>query len=204
MEGPVKERLTGAVILLAALVVIVSEMLSGPGSKPAASTVPPAQSAEAGAPLRTYSMDLRESAPTDATAQATLAPQPAVAPATEAAPAPVPETAPVQPEAEAPPPVPVAAANPPAAQQKPDSAPKATAPSGSWWTQLGSFSSRDNAERLAQKLRTAGFTIDVTKVGASGKELYRVRAGPVQGRAEAVALQSRLAADGHKSTLVAP
>jgi DedD protein len=202
VEGPVKERLTGAVILLAALVVIVSEMLSGPGSKPAVSAAPPAQSAEAGAPLRTYSMDLRESAPTDATAQATLAPQSAVAPATQAVPAP--SSAPAQPEVETPAPAPVAAAEPPAAQPKPDSASRTAPKTGAWWTQLGSFSSRDNAERLAQKLRTAGFAIDVSKVGAAGKELYRVRAGPVQGRAEAVTLQSRLAADGHKSTIVAP
>jgi cell division septation protein DedD len=75
---------------------------------------------------------------------------------------------------------------------------------GKWWTQLGSFSSRDNAQKLGQQLRAAGFNVDVSKVRAGGKELFRVRAGPVADRADALALQARLAAAGHKSTLVAP
>jgi cell division septation protein DedD len=73
-----------------------------------------------------------------------------------------------------------------------------------WWVQLGSFASRDNADRLARQLRTSGFPLEVSRIRAQGKELYRVRAGPVKDRAAAVALQARLAAAGHKSSLVAP
>lgn len=73
-----------------------------------------------------------------------------------------------------------------------------------WWTQLGSFSSRDNAERLARELRGKGYSIDVARIKVGGKDLHRVRAGPVASREAAVALQSRLAAAGHKSSLVAP
>jgi cell division septation protein DedD len=85
-------------------------------------------------------------------------------------------------------------------------APVAKAPEGAarWWTQLGSFSSRENAGRLVRQLRAAGYAMEMTKVSAAGKELYRVRAGPVHSRAEAQALQARLAAAGHKSTIVAP
>lgn len=73
-----------------------------------------------------------------------------------------------------------------------------------WWTQVGVYSSRDNAERLARKLRAAGFDIEVAKVNVRGKELYRVRAGPVLDRPAALALQSRLTAAGENSSLIAP
>jgi len=108
---------------------------------------------------------------------------PAPAPAVESAPAPEPQPA-------VPPPAPVEQA---AAPQQ-----------GQWWAQLGSFSARDNAERLAQQLRAAGFRIDVSRINAAGKELHRVRAGPVSDRTAAVALQARLAAAGHKASLVGP
>jgi cell division septation protein DedD len=75
---------------------------------------------------------------------------------------------------------------------------------GSWWVQLGSFSSRENAARLAQKLRAAGFAIDLSAIRSGSKDLYRVRAGPVATREAALSLQARLGAGGHKATLVAP
>jgi cell division septation protein DedD len=75
---------------------------------------------------------------------------------------------------------------------------------GQWWTQLGSFSARDNAERLARDLRGKGYAVSVAKIRVGAKDLYRVRSGPVASREAAVALQARLAAAGHKSSLVAP
>jgi DedD protein len=216
VEGPVKERLTGALILVAALVVVVPEMLSGPDPKPAKGEAVPAQAADAGPPLRTYSLVLDSAADTRPAQQATLTPQaPAAAepvesgkPRTPDAPAAVAvETAPA-PVVEAPPPAVVAAAPKPESPPQPQSKPQATAApapaAGKWWTQLGSFSSRENAQKLGQQLRAAGFNVDVSKVRAGGKELFRVRAGPVADRADAVALQARLAAAGHKSTLVVP
>ena len=59
MEGSVKEQLTGALIVVAALVIIVPEMFSGPKTEPAAAMAP-ADAAEAGPPLRTYSIALNE------------------------------------------------------------------------------------------------------------------------------------------------
>ena len=227
MEGPVKERLTGALILVAALVVVVPEMLSGPDAKPAKDAAAPAQAADAGPPLRTYSLVLDSAADTRPAEQATLTPQSPTAaeqvesgkPLTPEKPvAAAVESAPV-PAVVDPPPV-AATAPKPAAQpqsqpqpqpqiqtqmQTPPRAVAAPAPAtGRWWTQLGSFSSRDNAQKLGQQLRAAGFNVDVSKVRAGGKELFRVRAGPVADRTEAVALQGRLKAAGHKSTLVAP
>ncbi len=203
VEGPVKERLTGALILVAALVIIVPEMLSGPDPTVVRDGVVPAQPADAGPPLRTYSMVLNGDANSREASQAELTPQAPVA--TTAAPSvAMPEAAKpaIEPEVETAPastpaPAPVAAAVAPAPVV-------ASPPAGRWWAQLGSFSSQENADRLARQLRAAGYSIDVSKINAGGKELYRVRAGPLQSRMDAQALQARLASAGHKSTLVAP
>lgn len=203
MEGPLKERLTGALIVVAVLVIVVPEMLSGPGKSSATDTA-----GDAGPPVRTYSLELGTTAAPLTQDQSALTPQSAEPPAPPAtvAPEPVPEAQ----SAPAPAPPPVTQAPP--VQQAPDvkpaappvaEAPKA-ASRGQWWTQLGSFSSRDNAERLARDLRGKGHAIDVARIRVGGKDLYRVRAGPVASREAAVALQSRLAAGGHKSSLVPP
>lgn len=213
MEGPVKERLTGALILVAALIVVVPEMLSGPDAKPAKGEAAPAQAADAGPPLRTYSLVLDSAADTKPAEQATLTPQSPVAVEQVESGKPLASEKPVAPAEQSapattvePPPVAVAAAPMPASPPQPQpQAAAAPAPvTGKWWTQLGSFSSRDNAQKLGQQLRAAGFTVDVSKVRAGSKELFRVRAGPVADRTEAVALQARLTAAGHRSTLVAP
>jgi DedD protein len=72
----VKERLTGAIILVALLVLLVPELLTGPSPKSAAKPAGPE-----GAPLRSYTIDLAD----DAAAR----PPPATAPTTEASDEPV-------------------------------------------------------------------------------------------------------------------
>lgn len=58
-----------------------------------------------------------------------------------------------------------------------------------WVVQVGSFSSRDNARRLAAKLRKAGLQVlDPERIDLRGKVLYRVQVGPVLEKAEAVAM----------------
>jgi DedD protein len=134
-------------------------------------------------------MSLKDSADPQASVQAVpAAPMPVATSATE----PLPPTQPVAPAPTEAAPAPSAAAAevPPA--------------KGIWWAQLDTFSVRGNAERLGRQLRAAGFAIEVSKINVQGKELYRVRAGPVRDRAEALALQSRLKANGNKSLLVAP
>lgn len=68
--------------------------------------------------------------------------------------------------------------------------------------QLASLASADGAQRLATELRAKGYTIDVTRVRSGGRELHRVRAGPVKDREAALALKARLAAAGQKETMV--
>jgi len=68
--------------------------------------------------------------------------------------------------------------------------------------QLGSFASRDNADRLAKQLRGSGFQASVSQ-GTTGRRLYRVRAGPVQDHAAAEQLAGKLRAAGHAGEVVA-
>ena len=199
MEGPVKERLTGALILIAALVIVVPEMLSGPDdARPSAGA-----QGDAGPPLRTYQLQLDTPAAARNEDQSALSPQSAPVQPVPAQPAPAEPAAAAPVEAA---PVPAATEMPAKVVQLPAPAaePQIAAAGGHWWAQLGSFSSRENAERLQKQLRADGYAISVSPIKSNGKELYRVRAGPVASRDAAAALQARLAAAGHKSSLVPP
>jgi DedD protein len=235
VEGPVKERLTGALILVALLVIVVPEMLSGP-DEPAARNLP---AAEAGPPLRTYSLQLDGATTGRSQDQSALSPKAVEAPAPAASgpvaaqtdsapktaavaaasgedavtPAATEQTPATSTDASSPKPAPAASTTatvpkpvPATAPVKPVASASASRPEsgGQWWAQLGSFASRDNAERLTRELRAAGYSVNLARVQAGGKELYRVRAGPESTREAVVRLQARLAAAGHKSSLVAP
>ena len=59
----------------------------------------------------------------------------------------------------------------------------------SWVIRVGTFRSRENAERLVAKLREAGFdTLDPEKVDSEGGVLYRVHVGPQVDRRRALSL----------------
>jgi DedD protein len=209
VETHVKERLTGALILVALLVILVPEILPGPVAERAATDPKPAAAAD-GPPLRTYSMELGAGNRSGQPDQSALAPQ---APAASAAPSQADE-----------PPRDTDRVPEPADRGKPDGAgretPQAVAsaahvetppqrtemptPAAGWWVQLGSFSQPANAQRLVQTLTKAGFAAQVSPIRSRGQDLYRVRAGPVPDRAAAEGLRTRLADAGHKGTLVAP
>ena len=72
---------------------------------------------------------------------------------------------------------------------------------GAWWAQIGVYASHDNADKLARKLRAAGFAVDMGK-HAGAKEKYHVWAGPVPDKAQAQSLQAKLAAAGYQTVLV--
>jgi DedD protein len=195
--------------------------------------------AEAGPPLRTYSLQLGSASSGRSQDQSALSPKAVEAPA-QASPQtvaaqtdstaneaqiappstednavapPAPEQKPASTGASLPKPAPAAPTTATASKPVPAAAPATPAANasaaraesgGQWWAQLGSFASRDNAERLTRELRAAGYSVSLARVQAGGKELYRVRAGPASTREAAVGLQARLAAAGHKSSLVAP
>jgi DedD protein len=212
METRIKERLAGAIALVAIVVIVVPELLTGPRPPPAG----PA-SAPTAVPTHIVIFD-----PTNAERGAIQsAPAPAARPDPAAAPSSAPEAdaTPSTPDAasgpaaeRAPSPAPTAAPSAPAATPAPApsvAAAPAEAPrplahaASAWVVQLGSFVSRENAEKLAALLRSKGYSAFVAEFRGSGRVLYRVRVGPEQDRARADAIAARLARDGHRGS-VAP
>ncbi len=181
MDSQFKQRLTGAVILVLLAVLLVPEMLTGPKQTVATDPATAAAPAE-GAPLRSYDIDLSESSP----GAAPPPPRPA-APEPSAAPSRAPSSAP----SAAPAPRVAAAA-------------VATAPPMQGFAvQVGSFASRASADRLAADLERRRFDTFVLPVRSAGRQLFRVRVGPVADRAAAQALATRLAAAGQSGSVVA-
>jgi DedD protein len=80
------------------------------------------------------------------------------------------------------------------------------APTGKGWAwQVGSFASRENAEKLTRQLKGKGFAASVSETAArGGKRLWRVRVGPEADRAAAVALGARLRSAGQPGGAVVP
>jgi len=61
-----------------------------------------------------------------------------------------------------------------------------------WTVQLGSFASRDNAEGLLRRMAASGVKGFILPLEEGGKTSFRVRAGPVAGRAAAERLRKQL------------
>jgi DedD protein len=220
MDSRAKQRLTGAVILVALFVLLVPELLTGPRNADA-----PGTAAEDG--MRRYTIDLNAANPPATPVESQAAPpvalpQPAnpdttdpnptdkgplakpggVAEPAAALPAPsaAPPAAPVTPSAvtKAPPPAPVPV--PRDVAQKP--APASPVEPGSFAVQLGSFRDRDNADRLVRDMTGKGFAAFVAPIKSGGRELYRVRVGPTRDRAQAEALAAQLRRVGQSGSIV--
>jgi len=227
MDRRVKERLVGASILVALIVLIVPALLSGPPSGPAAAPSAPALPLSVGTsePIRNVTVDLTTSKP------------PAPEPAADAAAASAASSAQTLPPArnlEAQNSVAGASAGPGASSgtgggitaNATVAAPGAVAPApletasapptsnvsagkpataGRGWTvQLGSFASHDNADKLQRQLRAQGFAAFVSPSGAGPSLRYRVRIGPMADRGAASQTVAKLKSAGHAASVVAP
>ena len=206
----VKERLTGAIILVALIVVLVPELLSGP-IRPAPHARGPASSAEE-PPLRSYTINLADEPrtgsdslqmqPVSASSPSAPALVPAPAAGDPQAAAPAPRSEPVTTSAPEPSrpvpaaPVPQASAVPPAT-----ASPTLAGASGAYVVQLGSFASRANAERLARQVHGLGYPVSVSR-GNTGRRLYRVQVGPARDHASAEQMAAKLHTQGHAGTVV--
>lgn len=73
---------------------------------------------------------------------------------------------------------------------------------GMWAVQLGSFSNEANAERLAADLRKSGYAAFLSQLKTSSGSLHRVRVGPQKDRESAEAVAGKLGGDGHKGQVV--
>jgi DedD protein len=199
MESRAKQRLTGAVILVALFVLLVPELLTGPGD------APPTADNSSDEGLRRYTIDLDAQ---DGSGQP-------MAPASNEAPVALPEVATpmsVPPEAAtpatpaaAPAPAPQPAAPVTANSMAPTNniaAPAPRAEPGTFVVQLGSFGSRENAERLVRDMTARGFATFIAPITSNGRELYRVRVGPTRDRASAEALAAELKRVGQSGSIV--
>ncbi|MCE5232156.1 MAG: SPOR domain-containing protein [Mizugakiibacter sp.] len=65
---------------------------------------------------------------------------------------------------------------------------------GAWAVQLGAFATQEEALKLRDRLRTAGFDAFVDDVASGGGKLWRVRAGPQAQRSGAETLRDQIAA----------
>ena len=205
-----KERLTGAIILVALIVVLVPELLSGP-IRPASRTRGPAASAEE-PPLRSYTIDLADEphAGSGSLQPASAPSLPAVAvdspagqskPQPMAAAPPAVRDEPVTPPTPAPTPEPATPASHAGAMPPPETPAAAETGSGAYVVQLGSFANRANAERLAKQVHGLGYPVSVSR-GSTGRRLYRVVVGPGRDRASAEQVAAKLRAQVHTGTVV--
>jgi DedD protein len=229
MDRRVKERLVGASILVALIVLIVPELLSGPTPSPVIARLP----VSTPEPVRNVTVDLVPSKVPAPAAEPAESPSgtpggkaaggdaasgnaasgnaaggnaaggdaagggAASAGATSAgaasggtasasaAPSVALETAP-------PPPTSAAAASKPAVASR------------AWAVQLGSFASRDNADKLLRQLRAQGFSVFILPGGSGPSLRYRVRIGPMADRGAAAQEAARLKSLGHAASVVPP
>ena len=204
MDFVLKQRLVGAVVLVALGVIFIPMLLEGPDDTlvPELDELPELVDPAPSRPLDAFpTMDTLPASPDTSVLAADAAPD--SEPRPEPEPLPEPEAAPepeAEPEVQAAPGAAQSRAQPsPAAEPAPPEPPPAPAaepaagPLGSWVVQVGSFSNESNAVGLRDKLRQGGFTTQVEKVRVSGKTHYRVRVGPFLERDEAEQKRNQLA-----------
>jgi DedD protein len=248
VERHVKERLVGAAVLMAAAIILIPEMLSGPGrdaNKPVA-----ARAADEPA-VKTYTIDLNrppgsqtdapvsipEAAPPPETVAPAVAEPASAAAETVAREATIREPVTAKPETPPAAPVrseaPVVRAEAPRPAQRTEAAPRtatsASAPASTstpaktaatpasqpatsasstvptakgWAVQIGSFSSRATADRIAAELKAQRYAAFVMPVKTQNSTLYRVRIGPTAERTAADDVLKRVKAKYSGATVV--
>ena len=197
MERALKERIIGAVVLVVFVVLVVPIFLDGPpeeGDVVSERVLLPGQD---GQKTQTVVLDRDRTEPVPAASTS----QPEPAPAREE---------PAQEEEEQPvvqrqeplrvPPKP----QPEPEEEEPASSPPATSTTGMWAVQLGSFGSKENADKLSARLRTEGYLAFISPVDTSAGRRYRVRIGPQDTREGAEEMAARLKKAGEENAQVMP
>ena len=202
---------------MAAAIILIPEMLSGPGHDSAEQAGQTASDGEGSgeAAIKTYTIDLNKAPgaqlPTPVEQTDNRAPPPEETPPSEtpaqlpAEPSAVAQASPEPPAqvtpapVETPKPTPREAPKPESKPESPKPAPRAVAsapaaprsavPTGKGWAvQLASYASEATAERVMNEWRGKGQSAFVMPVSTGGKTLYRVRIGPTKDRASAEAI----------------
>lgn len=204
MEQRLKERLTGAAILVALIVLIVPELFHGHLAERGK-----ASNSSEGPPMRSYLIDLGGAHSAPMQLGATSAEPPAAPAPGSSAPAP----APIAPSSRAalalPTPAPRATGSAAHHASAPARVLRASSPSVShgrgsadWSVQLGLYAKRSNAEHMVHVAQAKGFTASLTKPDTKGR--YRVRVAGLSTRSAALTLAARLRAAGLPAAAVGP
>ena len=198
-DRALKERIIGAVVLVVVAVLVVPIFLDGSSGEPdvvTESVTLPGQNDQERT-QQTIVLERDRSQPVPATRSGDTEP-------TAAEPQPASRDVVPQAAVAAPPPRSAESDNAPSTKEPSPDARSTAAQSttGMWAVQLGSFSSKENAERLASDLRDQGFAAFLSEVYNSGNALQRVRIGPQKDRASAEDIASQLARAGHEGRVV--
>jgi DedD protein len=197
MDRALKERIIGAVVLVAVVVLVVPVFLDGPPADEETVTERVPLPGQAGQTMQTVVLNRDRDAPVPSpTVEAVERPEAQIAPtASNSAPA---KQESISSAAEV--------LDEPAADSAPakesESPSPATSSTGMWAVQLGSFSQQENAEKLAAGLRKQGFAAFLSQIEAGSGQLHRVRIGPQKDREAAEAMAARLATAGHTGQVV--
>ena len=187
MDRAIKERLVGAVVLVILAILVVPVFLDGPPQEAAVIVETLALPGQEGQVTERKTIVLPRNRTEPVPSATNSAEQ--KAPAEQAAA--------------------VRVAEPQKAPEKtPEKAPDQALPvaddndSGLWAVQVGSFSNHENARKLGDGLRDAGYAAFESKlVTASGAQL-RVRVGPLESRDAAEAMAKKLKAAGYNPRVV--
>lgn len=192
-DRALKERIIGAAVLVTFVVLVVPVFLDGPSQDAeivSESVTLPGQNPD-DRKQQTIVLERDRSEPVPKQQPESAQPEQRVAVNVERAtstpaPPPQPEPAPVQEET----------------ASEPEVAVVAESTTGMFAVQLGSFSSQENAERLAADLRGQGYAAFLSRLTTGDGELHRVRVGPQKDRASAETVAADLSNAGHRGQVV--
>ncbi len=202
MERVLKERIIGAAVLVLFVVLVVPVFLDGPPSDAEIVSERLLLPGQDGQKTQTVVLDRDRTDPVPAAKNTTPAPSRVTTKPAEAQAELTADSKPVD--------KPVATQAQPvktATRSDEPAAPLVAAPSrvsstGMWAVQLGSFSNKDNADKLAADLRKQGYAAFLSQLKSDGGQLHRVRIGPQKDRDSAEAMAGRLLKVGHKGQVV--
>jgi len=190
MDRALKERIIGATVLVIFTVLIVPVFLDGPSTDTGMTRKLVALPGQGDQVTRQQTIvltrDRSKPEPQATTAKVQAAPLPKVV---KQQPALTASTA-------------GATAKLPASQPQPTVKPSSASATGMWVVQMGSFSSKANAERLASDLRKKGFAAFLSQHETSSGEFHRVRIGPQKDRRSAESIAAQLDRADYKGQVV--
>jgi len=190
MDQKLKQRLTGAIVLVSLAVIFIPIILEGPDDEwtPRSHSIPEAPPVEYQAEIElplpeetsTSPVILKLETATGTESESIVVEEPVETEVVETKPAPV----------KAPDPAPVAKSKPAPPPPPPVAAP--VSPLAGWYIQVGSFSQEMNAAGLRERIAAWGFDVRTQKISTGKGAAYRVLVGPSASRAKAEKLRDKL------------